>query len=81
MMHSVKTGEPAWDHVHGGLVSNIFFEVNRAFGAIFDQAMTSISHSQIGAVLEAYDFSGISTLADIAGGHGLLLCEHSARIP
>jgi len=81
MMHSVKTGEPAWDHVHGVSCFQYLFEVNRAFGAIFDQAMTSISHSQIGAVLEAYDFSGISTLADIAGGHGLLLASILQKYP
>ena len=37
------------------------------------QAMTSGSHAQIRAVLASYDFSGIGTLADIAGGHGHLL--------
>ncbi len=73
LMYSVQTGKPAWDHVHGVACFPYMFETNKAFGDIFNQAMTSVSHAQIGAVLDAFDFSGIGTLADIAGGHGHLL--------
>lgn len=73
MEYSVRTGKPAWEHVHGVPVFKYFFEVNKEFGDIFNQAMTAGSHSQIEAVLASYDFSGIGTLADIAGGHGHLL--------
>jgi len=73
LLYSVKTGKPAWEHVHGVPAFKYFFEVNKEFGDIFNQAMTAGSHSQIGAVLGAYDFSDIGTLADIAGGHGHLL--------
>jgi len=31
--------------------------------------------------LEAYDFSGIDTLMDVAGGHGAILCEVLSRYP
>ncbi len=47
------------------------------YGRIFNQAMTSYSAVQSGLVLEAlqdYDFSGIRTLCDVAGGHGHLVC-------
>lgn len=71
--YSVRTGKTAWDHVHGVPVFKYFFEVNKEFGDIFNQAMTSGSHPQIGAVLAAYDFSGFGTIADIAGGHGHLV--------
>ncbi len=71
--YSVRTGKPAWEHVHGVPVFKYFFETNKELGNIFNQAMTSGSHSQIVAVLDAYDFSGIGTIADIAGGHGHLL--------
>ena len=71
--YSVRSGKPAWEHVHGVPAFKYFFETNKEFGEIFNQAMTSNSHSQIAAVLAAYDFSGIGTLADIAGGHGHLL--------
>jgi hypothetical protein len=81
MMHSVETGEPAWEHIHGVPCFPYLFEVNRPFGSIFDQAMTSVSHSEIGAVLQAYDFSGIGTLADIAGGRGHLLASILQKYP
>ena len=71
--YSVRTGKPAWEHVHGVPVFKYFFETNKELGDIFNQAMTSGSHSQIAAVLDAYDFSGIGKIADIAGGLGHLL--------
>ena len=41
--------------------------------AVFDAAMTSISTLESKAVVAAYDFSGINTLVDVAGGHGLMI--------
>jgi len=41
--------------------------------AVFDAAMTSISTLESKAVVAAYDFSGINTLVDVAGGHGLMV--------
>ena len=41
--------------------------------AVFDAAMTSISTWESKAVVAAYDFSGINTLVDVAGGHGLMI--------
>jgi len=73
MMYSVRTGEPAWDHVHGEPVFPYMFQTNKPLGDTFNKAMTSLSHGAIASVLAAYDFSGIGTLADIAGGHGHLL--------
>lgn len=43
--------------------------------ATFQAAMSDMSRGASSAVLASYDFSGISTLADIAGGHGLLLTD------
>ena len=37
--------------------------------------MTDMSVSSAPVVVEAYDFSGFKTLADIAGGHGYLLAQ------
>jgi len=73
LLYSVKTGKPAWEHIHGVPVFKYFFETNKELGDIFNQAMTAGSHSQIEAVLAAYDFSDIGTLADIAGGLGHFL--------
>src|SRR6266853_1191280 len=50
---------------------------NRDYAERFKQAMTSYSAVQSSLVLEAlrgYDFSGIRTFCDVAGGYGHLMC-------
>ncbi|HEY0380428.1 MAG TPA: methyltransferase [Pyrinomonadaceae bacterium] len=74
MLYSVRAGKPAWGHVHGGEVFD-YFAVNPAQAEIFNRAMTDMSVATAPAVVEAYDFSGIGTVADIAGGHGYLLAQ------
>jgi len=39
----------------------------------FQQAMTNSTSVAAQAIVEAYDFTGIERLADVGGGHGLLL--------
>ena len=39
----------------------------------FQQAMTNSTSVAADGIVEAYDFSGIERLADVGGGHGLLL--------
>jgi hypothetical protein len=73
LLYSVKTGKPAWDHVHGEPVFPYLFETNKPLGDIFNRAMTSYSHQAIAPVLAAYDFSEAGVIADIAGGYGHLL--------
>ena len=72
LAYSVKTGLPAFDHVFGEPIFG-YFAKNPDASAIFDNAMTSISAAEAQATAEAYDFKGIDTLMDVAGGHGLLL--------
>ena len=73
LLYSVKTGRPAYDHVHGmGLFD--YFSQNPDIGKTFDEAMTSFSSTEVPAVIQGYDFSGIRKLVDVAGGHGSLLC-------
>lgn len=72
LRHSVRTGEPAFDHVYAEPIFKYFARMPEA-AAVFDGAMTSISTLESKAVVAAYDFSGIKTLVDVAGGHGLLL--------
>jgi O-methyltransferase domain/Dimerisation domain len=74
MLYSVETGKPAWGHVHGAEVFD-YFAQNPRQAEIFNNAMTDMSVSTAPAVVEAYDFSGIRTLTDIAGGHGYLLAQ------
>jgi hypothetical protein len=74
MLHSVRTGEPAWGRTHGAEVFE-YFAANPAHAEIFNGAMTDMSVGTAPAVVEAYDFGRFGTLADIAGGHGYLLAQ------
>jgi hypothetical protein len=74
LLHSVRTGAPAWGHTHGAEVFD-YFAVNPSQAEIFNRAMTDMSMATAPPVVEAYDFSGTNTLADIAGGHGYLLAQ------
>jgi hypothetical protein len=57
------TGHDIWE----------YFEQEKAEATVFNAAMTNFSTMLAPPVLEAYDFSGLGTLADIAGGQGFLL--------
>jgi len=72
IMHSAKTGQPAADHALGMPVFE-YFRANSGVSDLFNRAMTNFSAAVIPAVLEAYDFSGIDLLVDVAGGHGHVL--------
>lgn len=72
MPHSVQTGSLTFDRVHGKPVFE-YFPADPAQSEVFNNAMTCLSSVVIPAVLEAYDFSGIGTLMDVAGGHGAML--------
>ena len=72
LMYSVETGAVAHEKVQG-MTSFEFFAKNEEAGRVFNRAMTSLSLMSAPAVVEAYDFSGVGKLVDIAGGHGLLL--------
>jgi len=74
LLHSVKTGKPAWGEVHGAEVFEYFADHPKE-SEIFNRAMTDMSTSSAPAIVEAYDFSGFDTLVDVAGGHGLLLSQ------
>jgi hypothetical protein len=72
LTYSVKTGGIAHDKIQG-MSSFEFFEKNKEAGEIFYRAMTNMSLMSVPAILEAYDFSEMKTIVDIAGGHGVLL--------
>ena len=74
MLYSVQTGEPAWANTHTKDVFD-YFAANPPQAEIFNRAMTNLSQSTAPPIVEAYDFSGVETLADIAGGHGYLLAQ------
>src|SRR5581483_10644482 len=80
LMHSVKTGETLAERVLGKPIFE-YFAANPDEGALFHAAMTNFSEVVIAAALKAYDFSGIRTLVDVAGGHGMVLCAILQKYP
>lgn len=72
--YSVKTGMPSFDKVHGKSSFEYFWSNEKA-GQVFNDAMTSNSAFSSVAVVNAYDFSSISELVDVSGGHGFLLAS------
>ena len=72
VLHSVETGEIAFNHVYG--VSKWQYMAEHPDEAkIFDAAMSSFSSVVAAAVVAAYDFSSSATVVDIGGGDGTLL--------
>ena len=80
MLHSVTTGQPAAEKVTGMPVFEFFAREPR-LSSVFNNAMTSWSGPTVAAALKAYDFSGIHTLVDVAGGHGLVLTSVLRQYP
>lgn len=74
MLHSARTGGTAWKETHGVEVFD-WFAKNSEASEIFNGCMSELSAGAAPPIVAGYDFSGIDTLADIAGGHGFLLSQ------
>ena len=72
LLHSVRTGENAFRHLHGTGVWD-FRQAHPEENAIFDQAMTSLTSGATEALTAAYDFGRFRTIVDVGGGRGALL--------
>ena len=72
LLYSVRTGETAFDHVHGMPIFD-YYAQHREEWQIFDAAMSGSAGPEVAAVMADYDFSGIGTLVDLGGGHGSFL--------
>jgi len=72
LMHTLLTGETAFRKITG-MAPFEFFRQDGEENKLFNDAMTSFSRQFIQPVIEVYDFGDSGTLADIGGGHGILL--------
>src|SRR5262249_28867669 len=79
-LYSVRTGRTAFDHAYGMPVFD-YLAVHPEQAEVFDAAMTAIHGAETGAMLAAYDFSGVGTLVDVGGGNGSLLCAVLRQYP
>jgi len=74
MLHSVRTGQSGFEHEFGARTFDYYAEHPHA-ARFAIEGMTSRSAAENVAIVGAYDFSGISTIIDVAGGQGTLLAS------
>jgi len=70
--HSVVTGEPSFEHVHG----ESFWDRLRRIPAeneMFNRALADLRSDEHQRIAEAYDWTGVTTVVDVGGGAGSLL--------
>ena len=72
LLHSVKTGEIAFDNFFGADVWK-YFQQNPEDAAIFNNSMSGMTAATNEEILAVYDFSSFGTIVDIGGGHGGLI--------
>ena len=78
--HSIRTGESAFEAVHGESVwSHLAARPEEM--AVFDEAMTSLSRVVADDVAGAYDFGRFDTVVDVGGGRGMLLAAVLSQHP
>lgn len=75
---TVKTGRTAFETVHG-MGAFAYCGAHPDVAAVFHRAMAEDASQVAEYITDAYDFSGLSTVADIGGGNGTLLAEVLAR--
>lgn len=80
LLHSVRTGEPAFPDLHGTTAWE-YRAARPKEDAIFNAAMTALSAGVVEAVVKSYDFSEIGVLVDVGGGEGALLAAILAADP
>jgi hypothetical protein len=68
----LRTGGDGVTEAYGKNIWQVLAE-HPAQCEVFQNAMTSNSSGSVPAIVEAYDFGGIKRMADVGGGHGLLL--------
>jgi hypothetical protein len=72
VLHSVRTGQPAFEHAFG-LPYFDYFATHPEASQVFNEAMVGWTSQVVEAVVAAYDFSPFGAVVDVGGGHGALL--------
>jgi hypothetical protein len=79
-MDAVMTGKPAAETTLGMSLFE-YLQKTPAYSKVFNDAMTTLSAPVIEAALEAYDFSELGVIVDVAGGHGEVLMSILQKYP
>lgn len=69
ILHSVRTGQPAFEHVHGRPVFD-WLTTQDEVAEVFDAAMTSFTQHSVDDIAADFDFSRFDVIADLGGGRG-----------
>ena len=80
LLHSVRTGENAFERVFGAPR----FEYNRSneeANASFQEGMKAITGAETSAILKAYEFSQYKKVVDVGGGNGTLMSAILTQSP
>jgi hypothetical protein len=80
LLYSVQTGNAAFEKLYGMPVFE-FLSKNIEQAKVFDAAMVGVHGREAAAMTDAYDFSGITVVADIGGGNGSLLTTVLKKYP
>ena len=72
LLHSVRTGEVAFDHLFGTDVWT-YRAAHTEHAAIFDQAMAQLVKAYDASLVASYPFAAFDKLVDVGGGDGTLL--------
>jgi hypothetical protein len=80
LLHSVRTGRPGFDRAFG-MPWFDYLAANPEAARSFDAALAGLRSQATAALLDAYDFSEVTTLVDVGGGTGALLAAVLARHP
>jgi len=74
LMHSVRTGEIAFDNFFGTDVWG-YFRDNPEDAKVFNNSMSGMTAVVNATLTSRYDFSKFKTVVDVGGGHGALITE------
>jgi hypothetical protein len=80
LLHSVRTGRTAFEHVYGEPIFDYLASRPRE-AKLFDDLMVSVHGAETAAMLDVFDFSHFGTLFDVGGGNGSLLMATLQRHP
>jgi hypothetical protein len=72
----VRTGENAFHHTHGAGLFD-YLAGHPEIASVFGAAMTGYSADQTPTIAATYDFSRMSLVVDVGGGHGRLMARDS----
>jgi ubiquinone/menaquinone biosynthesis C-methylase UbiE len=80
LLHSVQTGEPAFDHVYGCSLHD-YLDQHDGAPEIFGDCMTLRSGDDDRMIVDAHDFSSVRRFVDVGGGQGSLATSVLSRYP